>query len=210
MGRVQKKQRKRIDPMFTPMIRRNMSPASCKFGQSGRALQCRHGVPQTHTLKEMVGVGQATQRLSPDSSLLHSEHAAALLRIVRTVFCTPCFSGLTSQRNSGFVNFSGHVYQVEVIYSNLVLFQLGMELNIDSIPQGEVSMKTTHEPSNTDSSKHTLPLSSTPWGCPWFCQRWHMPREDRGSTAVSRPFTPYSPDRIQFAWPDHVEDCDGN
>ena len=93
VGRMQKEHRKRIDPMFTPTIRRNMSPASCKFGQSGRAPQCRHGVPQTHTLKEMVGVGQAIQRLSPDSSLLPSEHAAAWLRIVRTVFCTPCFSG---------------------------------------------------------------------------------------------------------------------
>ena len=93
VGRMQKEHRKRIDPMFNPMIRQNMSPASYKFGQSGRAPQCRHGVPQTHTLKEMVGVGQATQRLSPDSNLLPSEHAAALLKIVRTVFCTPCFSG---------------------------------------------------------------------------------------------------------------------
>jgi len=92
-GRMQKEHRGRVDTLFTHAVRRNMSPASYKFAQSGRAPQCRHGARQPRTLIETVGVVRATQRLSPDSNQLPSERVAALLKTACSAFDRPCLSG---------------------------------------------------------------------------------------------------------------------
>ena len=121
VGRMQKEHRRRVDPPFTHTVRRNMSPASYKFAQSGRAPQCRHGAPQTRTLKETVGVGQATQLLSPDSNQLPSERAAALLKTACSAFCRPCLSGRDLAVNIVTCNsFKLELYIPTWYYSNLV------------------------------------------------------------------------------------------
>ena len=118
---MQKEHRRRVDPLFTHTVRRNMSPASYKFAQSGRAPQCRHGAPQTRTLKETVGVGQATQLLSPDSNQLPSERAAALLKTACSAFCRPCLSGRDLAVNIVTCNsFKLELYIPTWYYSNMV------------------------------------------------------------------------------------------